>query len=118
MRTTTVDGVVWSTVGVTKRTTGALDEARAAEAEAAAAASTVGTSSFFTRFLPFGSKYIYHVFRTNVKSMTEPLTAIGDPALREVLLHVRAQPGSRSADDVAAALGLHRNVARSRLERL
>jgi predicted ArsR family transcriptional regulator len=50
--------------------------------------------------------------------MTEPLTAIGDPALREVLLHVRAQPGAQSADDVADALGLHRNVARSRLERL
>jgi len=50
--------------------------------------------------------------------MTEPLTAIGDPALREVLLHVRAQPAPQSADDVAGALGLHRNVARSRLERL
>ena len=50
--------------------------------------------------------------------MSEPLTAIGDPALRAVLLHVRAQPGPQSADDVAAALRLHRNVARSRLERL
>ena len=50
--------------------------------------------------------------------MTEPLTAIGDPALRDFLLHVRAQPWPQSAVDVADALGLHRNVARSRLERL
>jgi predicted ArsR family transcriptional regulator len=53
-----------------------------------------------------------------VNPVTEPLTAVGDPALREVLLFVRAQPGPQSADDVADALGLHRNVARSRLERL
>ena len=46
--------------------------------------------------------------------MSDPLAAIGDPALRAVLLHVRAQPQAQSADEVAAALGLHRNVARSR----
>jgi predicted ArsR family transcriptional regulator len=50
--------------------------------------------------------------------VTDSLAAIGDPALRAVLLHVRAQPGPQSADQVASALGLHRNVARSRLERL
>ncbi|HEY4346590.1 MAG TPA: hypothetical protein VGM80_03310 [Gaiellaceae bacterium] len=47
-----------------------------------------------------------------------PLDAVGDPELRRVLLHLRAQPVPQSADDIAAALGFHRNVARSRLERL
>jgi predicted ArsR family transcriptional regulator len=34
------------------------------------------------------------------------------------LLFVRSQAAPQSADEVAAALGVHRNVARSRLERL
>jgi predicted ArsR family transcriptional regulator len=53
---------------------------------------------------------------------TEPqasgLGAVGDPGAREALAFVRAQPAAASADDVAAALGVHRNVARGRLERL
>ena len=48
----------------------------------------------------------------------ERLDAIGDPALREMLLFARARPESVTADDVAAAHGVHRNVARARLERL
>src|SRR2546421_730633 len=40
-----------------------------------------------------------------------------DP-LREVLLFARSQPKAVTADDVAAALDVHRTVARSRLERL
>jgi predicted ArsR family transcriptional regulator len=46
------------------------------------------------------------------------LQAVGDPALRQALLFVRSADGSITADDLAAALGIHRNVARSRLERL
>jgi predicted ArsR family transcriptional regulator len=38
--------------------------------------------------------------------------------LRSALLYVRGAPGPVSADDAAAALGVHRSVARSRLERL
>jgi predicted ArsR family transcriptional regulator len=40
-----------------------------------------------------------------------------DP-LREALLFARSQPRAVTADDVAAALDVHRTVARSRLERL
>ena len=47
-----------------------------------------------------------------------PLDAVGDPGLRSTLLFVRAQPSRQSADEVASALDVHRNVARSRLERL
>jgi predicted ArsR family transcriptional regulator len=46
------------------------------------------------------------------------LDAIGDSELRETLLFARAQMRAVTADDVAAAHRIHRNVARSRLERL
>jgi predicted ArsR family transcriptional regulator len=48
----------------------------------------------------------------------DALEAVGDPELREALLYVRAQERPVTADDLAAARGVHRNVARSRLERL
>jgi predicted ArsR family transcriptional regulator len=48
----------------------------------------------------------------------DALAAIGDPALRETLLWVRRSPAAVTADEVAAGQGIHRNVARSRLERL
>jgi predicted ArsR family transcriptional regulator len=41
-----------------------------------------------------------------------------DPGLRDALLFVRAQPRPVTADELAAAEGIHRNVARGRLERL
>jgi predicted ArsR family transcriptional regulator len=44
--------------------------------------------------------------------------ALGDPRLRAVALHVRAQASPVTADDVASALSIPRTVARSRLERL
>src|SRR4051812_13116904 len=50
--------------------------------------------------------------------MMHRLDSIGDPDLRETLLFARRQPRPVTADDVAAALGTHRNVARGRLERL
>jgi predicted ArsR family transcriptional regulator len=46
------------------------------------------------------------------------LAAVGDPELREALLFARSQARPVTADDLAASKGLHRNVARSRLERL
>src|SRR5881392_2465135 len=46
------------------------------------------------------------------------LDAIGDRKLREILLFARAQPLPVTADEVAAARRIHRNVARGRLERL
>jgi len=46
------------------------------------------------------------------------LDAIGDRELRETLLFARARPLPVTADELAAALQVHRNVARSRLERL
>ena len=46
------------------------------------------------------------------------LDAIGDQELRETLLYARAQPQPVTADEVAGAHGVHRNVARGRLERL
>jgi predicted ArsR family transcriptional regulator len=48
----------------------------------------------------------------------DELEAVGDPHLREALLFARAQPRPVTADELAAAQGVHRNVARSRLERL
>jgi predicted ArsR family transcriptional regulator len=48
----------------------------------------------------------------------EPLDGIGESELRSALLYVRGAPVPVSADDAAAALGVHRSVARSRLERL
>jgi predicted ArsR family transcriptional regulator len=46
------------------------------------------------------------------------LAAVGDPELREALLFARSQARPVTADDLAAATEVHRNVARSRLERL
>lgn len=48
----------------------------------------------------------------------EGLDGIGARELRTALLYVRGSPTPVSADDAAAALGVHRSVARSRLERL
>ena len=48
----------------------------------------------------------------------EQLDAIGESELREALLYVRASSGPVTADDAAEVLGVHRSVARSRLERL
>ena len=46
------------------------------------------------------------------------LDLIAEPELRETLLYVRGARGPVSAEDAAAALGVHRTVARHRLERL
>jgi predicted ArsR family transcriptional regulator len=46
------------------------------------------------------------------------LAAAGDPQLRRVLLYARGRRDPFAADDVAVVLGVHRNVARSRLDRL
>ncbi len=46
------------------------------------------------------------------------LDGIADPELRELLLFVRGEAAPVSADDAGAALGVHRTVARGRLERL
>ena len=46
------------------------------------------------------------------------LDVIGDPELRETLLAVRGRPRATSIGEVAEATGVHRNVARRRLERL
>jgi len=48
----------------------------------------------------------------------EALDAIGGRDLREALLYVRGSRDAVTADDVASELGVHRSVARSRLERL
>lgn len=48
----------------------------------------------------------------------ERLDAIGESGLRDALLFVRGARDPVSADDAAAALGVHRSVARGRLERL
>ncbi len=48
----------------------------------------------------------------------DELEAVGDPQLREALLFARAQARPVTADELATAQGVHRNVARSRLERL
>jgi predicted ArsR family transcriptional regulator len=48
----------------------------------------------------------------------DELEGVGNPDLREALVHVRAQEGAVTVDDLASAVGIHRNVARSRLERL
>lgn len=50
--------------------------------------------------------------------MADPLQAVGVPELREALLFVRARQRPVSADELAAAQGIHRNVARRRLDRL
>jgi predicted ArsR family transcriptional regulator len=46
------------------------------------------------------------------------LSAVGDPALRSALAFVRSSECAVTADDLAARDGVHRNVARARLERL
>jgi predicted ArsR family transcriptional regulator len=48
----------------------------------------------------------------------DELQAVGDPDLREALRFARSQDRPVTADELAADRGLHRNVARSRLERL
>ena len=48
----------------------------------------------------------------------DALEAVGDPELREALLFARENERAVTADELAAELGVHRNVARSRLERL
>jgi predicted ArsR family transcriptional regulator len=48
----------------------------------------------------------------------DELEAIGDPELRSALLFARGAARPVTADALAAAQGVHRNVARSRLERL
>jgi predicted ArsR family transcriptional regulator len=48
----------------------------------------------------------------------DELTAVGDPELRSTLVYARSQARSVTADDLAEAHGVHRNVARARLERL
>jgi predicted ArsR family transcriptional regulator len=48
----------------------------------------------------------------------DALEAVGDPELRTALLWVRARAQPVTADELAAAEDVHRNVARSRLERL
>jgi predicted ArsR family transcriptional regulator len=50
--------------------------------------------------------------------MMHRLDSVGDRDLRETLLFARAQPLPVTADDVASAQRIHRNVARGRLERL
>jgi predicted ArsR family transcriptional regulator len=46
------------------------------------------------------------------------LAAAGDPQLRRILLYARSQHDPFTAHEVALALGVHRNVARNRLDRL
>jgi predicted ArsR family transcriptional regulator len=46
------------------------------------------------------------------------LAAAGDPQLRRVLLFARGRRDPFTTADVAVVLGVHRNVARSRLDRL
>jgi predicted ArsR family transcriptional regulator len=48
----------------------------------------------------------------------DELQAAGDPELREALLFARGRAQAVTADELAEAQGVHRNVARSRLERL
>ncbi len=46
------------------------------------------------------------------------LEAVGDRELRQALLYARSRPAPVTADELADAEGIHRNVARARLERL
>lgn len=48
----------------------------------------------------------------------DALTGIARRELREIVLFARAQPRPVSADDVASRFGIHRSVARGRLDRL
>jgi predicted ArsR family transcriptional regulator len=48
----------------------------------------------------------------------DALAAVAEPSLREAVLFARAEPEPFTADAAAEALGVHRNVARARLDRL
>lgn len=48
----------------------------------------------------------------------DELEAVGDPELRQTLLYARGRSRPITADDLASEQSVHRNVARSRLERL
>jgi predicted ArsR family transcriptional regulator len=48
----------------------------------------------------------------------DELEAVGDPELRDALLFARSEARPVTADELAARQGVHRNVARTRLERL
>jgi predicted ArsR family transcriptional regulator len=48
----------------------------------------------------------------------DELEAVGDPELRSALVFARSRDRAVTADELAAAQSLHRNVARARLERL
>jgi predicted ArsR family transcriptional regulator len=48
----------------------------------------------------------------------DELEAVGDPELRAALLFARGQARAITADELAGAQSVHRNVARARLERL
>ena len=48
----------------------------------------------------------------------DELQAVGDPALRDAVLFARGRARPITADELAVAHSVHRNVARSRLERL
>lgn len=50
--------------------------------------------------------------------MRDRLEAVGDPGLREALLFARAEARPVTSDELAEHCGIHRTVARSRLERL
>jgi predicted ArsR family transcriptional regulator len=50
--------------------------------------------------------------------VADRLAAVADPELREALLFARGSAAAFTADDAAAGLGVHRNVARARLDRL
>lgn len=50
--------------------------------------------------------------------LVDALTGIAQPELRDVVLFARSQAREVSADDVARHFGIHRTVARSRLDRL
>jgi predicted ArsR family transcriptional regulator len=48
----------------------------------------------------------------------DELEAVGDPDVRAAFLFARSSDRAVTADDLAASAGIHRNVARARLERL
>jgi predicted ArsR family transcriptional regulator len=50
--------------------------------------------------------------------LVDALAAVAQPELREIVLFARSRSGPVSADDVAAEFGIHRSVARGRLDRL
>jgi len=62
------------------------------------------------------------MFRVILKSvrviLVDALAGIAQPELREIVLFARSRSRPISADDVAAEFGIHRSVARGRLDRL